>query len=157
RLFAGAAGLRQGRRSQLAPGRSLAEQRPPPRAVARAQHVAQVGLVVEGVRVLRRVAPDTHVRRRLAPDRKRLARLLRGLRVDAARPVAHLALHVVEPRDLDDLRTTRLAEPGHVATNAAQIELLVDLDQRLVGARVARALPLRQRLVVARAALLAPM
>jgi hypothetical protein len=104
---------------------------------------------LEGVGVLGIVTPDAGLL-----GRQRADVLGRGIvGVDAAGAVADLALNGLQLLVLDDLAATRLAKARDVAAHARQIELLVVVDQRLVGPEVTCGLPVLDRLGVAGIAL----
>src|SRR5690606_29019348 len=88
-LLAAAAGLSEAGRPQLATGGAVAELGSSLGAVARSEDVPQIGLVLERIRVLGRVAAQAHAARRLEPN----VGAARILHVQAPGPVALLALH----------------------------------------------------------------
>ena len=108
--------------------------------MALAGDVAQVGLVLEGVAVLHRVASRAERLRHRARHRRRL--VLAALReVDRGGAVAGLALDVAQALVEREVRAARLLPARDVATDAVEVELLAALLERLPGMRVPRRLP----------------
>ncbi len=122
--------------------------------MAGAEDVAEVGLVLEGVGVLRRVALEADLDGGLAADAVGLAEEGRILGVERAGAVALLALDRLEVLVLDHLGAAGAAEGGDMAADAAQVVVLVVVDEGLVGLRVAGGLPEGDGLLVTGLALL---
>src|SRR5262249_1615330 len=118
----GGLGLRQRRAPQRVAGGAVAELLAGGRAGAWAQDVAQVGLVLERLRVLLVVAGHARALGRAAVDGGRLLEaLLRD--VDRPRAVAGLALHVLELGRVAEAGAAHLAVAGHVAADALVVGL----------------------------------
>src|ERR1039457_252881 len=123
-------------------------------AVTRADDVAQVGLVLEGVRVLFVVA--VHADRFGGFESSSEGRFLAALlEVNRTRPVAHLALNVLQAVRVAQAGTAHLAVAGDVAIHAVVVGFLADVDQGLPGLGVDRVLPKAGGGLVARDAFLA--
>src|SRR4029453_8363515 len=112
------------------------------RAVTGAQDVAQVGLVLESVGVLLGVADGAGAGRRLPVHRRRLfGAFLRD--VLGSRPVAGLALHVLQLLGVAEAGAPDLAIAGDVAADALVVVLLAAVDEGLPGVCVHGLLPER--------------
>src|SRR5262245_6134392 len=101
-------------------GRSVAELGARGGAVAPADDVAEVGLVLEGVRVLLGVAGGADAGGRVAPDRERLLQPLAG-NVGRSGAVADLALDVPKAVRVAQAGAADLAVTGDVAADALEV------------------------------------
>jgi hypothetical protein len=113
--------------------------------VTLAEDVPQIRLIIERVRVFGCVAGQAHRNRGLQAD----VRAGRIFDVQAAGPVALLALHVLQALVFDHFAATGLTKPRDVTADAGQVVLLVGGDQGVVAALVDGGLPQRERLFVA--------